>query len=287
MSTDPSAVRRPGDGTLIRVRGSRSDLGLFFGGTFGLSWLTWAMALLAGGRIDETAPYVLYVIGAFGPTLVAAALWLAGRRRPRGRQPFRDVHRWLPAALLLGAAPALVAALLTDSFDVQAAGRQVSALGGPLAVAVFALLTGPLSEEFGWRGYAQPRLRRTLSPWATSVAIGLAWGLWHLPLFLLAGTSQSEIGLFSWRALLFFVGWVPVSYTIWTVSERLRGGVTAAVVAHTAVNTADGLFPAPSTAGALIGTAAATGVAIALSALNGASRRRDATGAAWSGRASP
>jgi len=209
----------------------------------------WAMALAAGGRIDQTTPYVLFVVGAFGPTLVAAALWLAGRRRPRGRRPFRHVHRWLPAALLLGAAPALTAALLTGSFDLQAAGQQVSALGGPLAVVGFALFTGPLSEEFGWRGYAQPRLRRTLSPYATSLVLGLAWGLWHLPLFLLAGTSQSELGLFSWQALLFFVGWVPVSYTIWTVSERLRGGVAAAVnaadgnAAHAADRTRPGRAP--------------------------------------------
>lgn len=225
--TRPSAVHRFGEGQLSAFtadRESRSDLGLFFGATFGFSWLMWAMALAAGGRIDQTTPYVLFVVGAFGPTLVAAALWLAGRRRPRGRRPFRHVHRWLPAALLLGAAPALTAALLTGSFDLQAAGQQVSALGGPLAVVGFALFTGPLSEEFGWRGYAQPRLRRTLSPYATSLVLGLAWGLWHLPLFLLAGTSQSELGLFSWQALLFFVGWVPVSYTIWTVSERLRGG---------------------------------------------------------------
>ena len=283
--TRPSAVHRFGEGQLSALtadRESRSDLGLFFGATFGFSWLMWALALAAGGRIDQTTPYVLFVVGAFGPTLVAAALWLAGRRRPRGRRPFRHVHRWLPAALLLGAAPALTAALLTGSFDLQAAGQQVSVLGGPLAVVGFALFTGPLSEEFGWRGYAQPRLRRTLSPYATSLVLGLAWGLWHLPLFLLAGTSQSELGLFSWQALLFFVGWVPVSYTIWTVSERLRGGVAAAVVAHAAVNTADGLFPAASPAGVLIGTAAATGTAIALAALNGRSHRRDATGVACS-----
>jgi hypothetical protein len=93
-------------------RGSRSALGLFFGGTFGLSWLLWGAALLAGGRLDLPLPYVLFVVGAFGPTLVAAALWLAGRRRARGPQPFRGTHRWLPPALVLGAAPALVAALL-------------------------------------------------------------------------------------------------------------------------------------------------------------------------------
>jgi hypothetical protein len=67
--------------------------------------------------------------------------------------------------------------------------------------------------------------------------------MWHLPLFLLAGTSQFELGLVSWQGLLFFVTFVPVSYTIWTMSERLRGGVAAAVVVHAAGNAADGSSP--------------------------------------------
>ncbi len=57
--TRPSAVHRFGEGGLSALtadRESRSDLGLFFGATFGFSWLMWALALAAGGRIDQTAP---------------------------------------------------------------------------------------------------------------------------------------------------------------------------------------------------------------------------------------
>jgi hypothetical protein len=60
------------------------------------------------------------------------------------------------------------------------------------------------------------------------------------------------------------------------VSERLRGGVAGAGVVHAAGNAADGLFPAASTAGALIATAIATGIALTLAALN-AQRRGRAT----------
>lgn len=248
---------------------TRTDLLLFFVGTFAVSWLPWGAALLAGGDIGQPVPYVLFVIGAFGPTAAAAVLWLAGRRRPRGGNPLRAAHRWLPLALLLGAAPAVAAAVVEGPLDLAAAGERVAAMGGPLMVIGFVLITGPLAEEFGWRGYAQPRLRRALAPVPTAVLLGLAWAVWHVPLFLLIGTSQSAMGLVSWQALLFFATFVPLSYTIWVVSERCRGGVAAAVAVHAAYNGASGLLPASSTAAALLVTALTTAIALALHVLIG------------------
>jgi uncharacterized protein len=254
---------------------TRTDLLLFFAGTFAVSWLPWGLALLAGGDIGEPLPQLLFVVGAFGPTAVALLLWCGGRRRPRGPNPFRAAGRWLPPALLLGAAPALVAALVDGTLDLAAAGDRAATIGGPLMVIGFVLIAGPLSEEFGWRGYAQPRLRRTLTPVATSVLLGLAWGVWHAPLFLFAGTSQAELGLFSWQGVLFFVSFVPLSYTIWVMSERLGGGVAAAVAVHFAGNGAGGLFPALSMAGAVVTTVVTAAVAVALHIVVGMRPVRD------------
>jgi membrane protease YdiL (CAAX protease family) len=171
---------------------------------------------------------------------------------------------WLPPALVLGAVPPVAGALVDGTLDLAVASARAATVGGALMVIPYVLLAGPLSEEFGWRGYAQPRLRRVLGPVPTAVVLGLVWGLWHAPLFLLAGTSQSETGLISVQALLFFVTFVPLSYVIWVVSERLRGGVAAAVVVHAASNAASGLFPATSTAAALVTTAVTSAVAVAL-----------------------
>jgi uncharacterized protein len=265
-------------------RRTRTDLLLFFTGTFAVSWLLWGAALLAGGDIGLPLPGLLFVVGAFGPTAVALLLWCAGRRRPRGPNPFRVAGRWLLPALLLGAAPALVAAVVDGTLDLAVAADRAATIGGPLMVIGFVLVAGPLSEEFGWRGYAQPRLRRTLPPVRTAVLLGLVWAAWHVPLFLLAGTTQAEIGLDSWETLFFFAAFLPMSYTIWVTSERLSGGVAAAVAVHFASNGAAGLFPTSSTVGALVDTAVATAIALALHVLvvrtapATAGAHRDATG---------
>ncbi|MEK8226149.1 CPBP family glutamic-type intramembrane protease [Oerskovia sp. M15] len=92
-------------------------------------------------------------------------------------------------------------------------------------------------------GYAQPRLRRRLSPLGTSAVLGAVWGSWHLPLFFLEGTWHESVGLASPEGLLILLGAIPLSAAAWFVSERLRGGVPAAVLVHAAGNAAMALFP--------------------------------------------
>jgi membrane protease YdiL (CAAX protease family) len=56
------------------------------------------------------------------------------------------------------------------------------------------LILGPLSEEIGWRGYALARLQTQWNALTSSLIVGLVWALWHLPLFMMVGTSFHESG---------------------------------------------------------------------------------------------
>jgi membrane protease YdiL (CAAX protease family) len=207
--------------------------------TFGISWGAWALALVAGGDIADRLVYVLWVVGAFGPTLAALVMRLLGHRSVR-RARFSAAGRWVPAALLAGLLPAVAAVLVTGTMADPAA--VVARAGGLLLVLVLALFAGPLAEEFGWRGVLQPALRSSLPPFSTAGVVGVAWALWHLPLFLIAGSFQASMGLLSIGAALFSANLVVSAVLYWFVSEDLDGGVAGAVLLHLTANVAVNLL---------------------------------------------
>ena len=55
------------------------------------------------------------------------------------------------------------------------------------------LVLGPLSEEFGWRGYALDPLQSKWSALAASLVLGVFWLFWHTPEFFMAGIPTGEI----------------------------------------------------------------------------------------------
>lgn len=227
----------------------------FLACTFGFSWGLWGVCLLAG---DTSEPLftVLFTIAACGPSLVAGLLALTGR--PGTRQArLAATPRWLPAALLVGLAPAVGAAALaplagSSGLDLGLFAGAAAETGGWLPYVGLALITGPLAEEFGWRGYLQPLLRRRLSAGVTPFVLGPIWGLWHVPLFLLVGTRQHDMGLFTVEGLGFFTIVVLQSVGMLYVTERLRGGVPAAVLVHLTFNMSIVLVPLDSLPVALI-----------------------------------
>lgn len=49
------------------------------------------------------------------------------------------------------------------------------------------LVSGPLGEELGWRGYVLNELQKKKSPLISALIVGSLWGFWHTPLWLLSG----------------------------------------------------------------------------------------------------
>ncbi len=91
------------------------------------------------------------------------------------------------------------------------------------------IILGPLSEEYGWRGYLSTKLQQKWSALASSVTVGVAWALWHLPLFFMIGTSQHELQI---PFIGFLVGIVSVSVLMTWINNNTRNSLWAAILFH-------------------------------------------------------
>jgi hypothetical protein len=98
-------------------------------------------------------------------------------------------------------------------------------------------LGGSFGEEFGWRGYALPRLLDGWSALGASLILGAFWVVWHLPLFFIPGSPQAQMPFWpfaaSTTALAVIYTWVHV---------HVKGIVFAALLLHTTGNLSANLF---------------------------------------------
>ncbi|MHC1739785.1 MAG: CPBP family glutamic-type intramembrane protease [Anaerolineaceae bacterium] len=180
---------------------------VFLGLTLASSWFVfWGpLALFKIPAIsfvsDDKGPWwaiALFIFGGFVPSLLGIFLtWkkegLSGLRL-LGRRiiQFKLGWRWYVYTFLIVIAGTvgqlIINKLLGNTFP---ASLFLAKLGNFLPL----LVLGPLSEEIGWRGYALGRLQTRWNALISSLIIGLIWALWHLPLFLMVGTTQHELGI--------------------------------------------------------------------------------------------
>jgi len=165
-----------------------------------LSWLTWLPALLGFGGI------AVIILGGLGPLVAAVVVtrYTGGSVRTLAR----PIARWrMPARYYLyalGLPPLLyglvdvVLALLGYDVDPSLLAERAPAY---LVTLVFVAVLGGGLEEPGWRGFALPRLQRRYTPVVATVILGLAWGVWHVPLY-------GPLGFVVPLVLAFFYTWL-------------------------------------------------------------------------------
>jgi len=114
---------------------------------------------------------------------------------------------WYFAGLLFIIAP-MIFALFYLLFGGQAPGPAPTYTLPIFLLDLFlSLITGPLNEEAGWRGYALPRLQSRFSALTSSIILGILWGFWHLPLYLVYTRMPFYIFIFLNIILSIFITW--------------------------------------------------------------------------------
>jgi membrane protease YdiL (CAAX protease family) len=136
----------------------------------------------------------------------------------------------------IGLLTAVVLSLLETETPEWTAPTLVTAL----ITGVTILFIGGGLEEFGWRGYALDRMQTGRNAVLASLVLGLFWGLWHIPLFFMEGTTQAEAGIPVWE----FVIQIMVLSVLFTwLYNNTGGSLLVAILFHTIGNTTGALLP--------------------------------------------
>ncbi|MBX3062305.1 MAG: CPBP family intramembrane glutamic endopeptidase [Anaerolineae bacterium] len=211
---------------------------LFFILAFLLSWLVWETYILEQqGRISFHLPDSFFAYFALTAAVLIVAALAGGRAAIT--ELWQRLIRWrvdvqwyvlaLLVPILLAAISAVVSSLLGSSVPTGIA----MSLGG--AVSYFFLFGAKLwiTEELAWRGFVLPRLQARMSALPAALLLGLLWGVWHTPLFLINGTGQS-----TWPYLGFVLFAMADSVLVSWIFNNTHGSILLVTIFHAATDAA-------------------------------------------------
>lgn len=219
--------------------------GRFFLLATAIPWALWLPAAWLSRQPDSGLLVgVLGIAGLLAPVAVVA--WLV-----RGDPALvRDIVRrlgvrgvrplWLLVAGGLMPAAVVVATLIslpwgysTDQLLLRGAFTFTAGVVPGWVVIVLA----PVAEELAWHSYGTDSLRRRFSVFTTSVIFGVIWAVWHLPLALIEGSSQSQTaqeGVL--HALNFPLSVFPFVLLMNWVYYRSGRNITVTILFHLSAN---------------------------------------------------
>lgn len=174
---------------------------------------------------------ILHIIGGFGPT-IAAFFVLEEKTTVKSILKFVFGYRKksLSYFFLFSIFEILTIGLSSREFNL--------ALPQYLIPLIFlqAIFVYGGEEELGWRGVMQPLLEQKLNFPIATIITGTVWGVWHIPLWFVNGSSQQNMSFLFFLALA-----VILSFWLATIYKKTKC-VFACSVFHGLTNTLLSVF---------------------------------------------
>lgn len=165
--------------------------------TYAITWcFQFPPVLMKEGLLpgDHEPFMILVVFGIFGPAV--AAWWILRGTPGEWKLLVQSLYSRSPGIAWMTAALATSGILLSLGLLLTSFFASVGPLAYPIPAArVAAALLISLSEEIGWRGFALPRLSKTIGRLRASLLIGAAWTFWHIPMLVGQDVSLSLLPL--------------------------------------------------------------------------------------------
>lgn len=183
---------------------------LFVVGTIVFTWILQFMPLILGLDVENTSVSsfdfagLFFTIGGLMPTLMGTIFVLVFYKKEKILDFLKRC--FVPnvrSAIAIGIALVLiviettVTQFISKGFGAENLGFEGLILIGQQPWMFFyflfwGLISGPLSEEIGWRGFLTDQLFSKKRLVWYPIVIGAIWGIWHLPLFFYPSQIQNE-----------------------------------------------------------------------------------------------
>jgi len=181
---------------------------------FLLTWGFWIpIALDHFGLLPFALPEAvssLAGLGTLGPALAAMLMVILRGRRKGIRTLLAQVGRWrvglgwYGVVILVYPTICLLAGGLYNWFGGQPRLVPEPTSGGEWLTLIVALSITVMGEELGWRGYALPALQTRWNALWSSLILGAAWTLWHVPYW----TIQPSFEQYGWSYMALNGLWI-------------------------------------------------------------------------------
>jgi len=150
--------------------------------------------------------------------------------------------KWLFIALFGIPIMASLATLTSLHFDIS----KFSLRTTHLMPQVLVITLIALGEEYGWRGFLLPRLLKKFNLFYSSILVGLIWGIWHFPAYLIGTGVPLQMNF------LVFLVWVILGSLFISWMYYYTKSVLTSIFAHISANAAfNYLFILPEFTGSL------------------------------------
>lgn len=224
------------------------NLLLFFVITFVWTWACYLPIVLSGNSQLQMPWMILLICGGMGPSLVGVLMMLITYNKAKRRDfwmrcfSFNRIrwNWWLVIFLLF---PVIIAAsIAVDSLTggglpgmEQIKGLISNPVMWPLAILI-SFMSGPWSEEFGWRGYALDPILKRHSLLGGTILLGVIWGVWHLPLYFMSAGWHAEMGFKLAGFWTFLVFNIALSMIMTWVYLKTNRSILSAMFLHFTTN---------------------------------------------------
>ncbi|HEX5504769.1 MAG TPA: CPBP family intramembrane glutamic endopeptidase [Thermomicrobiales bacterium] len=234
MTPDP-----PNGGGLTELSPARvptvAQVALFLALTFGATWALFLPLVLGVFRRGMGAGVPLEAFGILAPTGLAFILTALTAGRGGVRRLWRLGGRWRVGAgwyafVLVGPGLAVGVSLAVAAGLGGPAAPASLSVDAALAAVISGLLAGTF-EEFGWSGFAFPGLHARFGVLWAGAAMGVAVAVWHIPFFLVPGTTQSSSSF-----AFFLVQLLPARILFGWIVAGTGGSVLLAILFHASWN---------------------------------------------------